>query len=391
MRSWKRRYKLLAVTAGMAAAAGAAWGSTVLLSKRDCYSGTVSYCINRPDVFGNIVYPGQTPYWQGKPGTDEDGLPVVVGPNGERFRNMSSIALVALPRSTEPFANRCKAFDLSSIALKAISFLEANQKEIQGRAVVWRYDYPTQLNDVVLDAGWPSAFAQAAIVQLLMLAHCKTGNAAYQSLAMRAADAFAVSVAHGGLRSESPHLIWFQEVPLPDQHNPFIFNAHLYAVETLLLMHRLTDEPRYRDLAMQGIASIEKALPVIDTGNWNRYDLRPRSQVSVCWKANGRNRCRYRTAFSQEFDPADLAATANRIDLGDRPTVASARPILGEMTPLNDLGLRHFNWGWTAKEYLPWHAELIRSIGRHADKPEFIAAGDRWMRYYADYQRDAGL
>lgn len=385
------RARAVAVIAGLAVAvAGAAFASSAFWGGKECYSGAVSYCINRPDIFGKLVYPEPTPYWRGKPGTRPDGLPVMVGPNGEQFHNMSSIAMAAFTRSTKPFEERCAEFQMTPVGGAALRYLNQNAKQIAKGALVWHYDYATQINDSVLDAGWPSAFSQSAIIQLLLLVNCKTGDASYADTARRAAAAFDISVSDGGLRSERPDLVWFQEVPLPDRHNPFIFNAHLYAVETLLLMHRLMGDNRYRDLAMKGIASIEKALPVIDTGNWNRYDLRPAPQATVCATFGAKFRCKHVSGiFSQEFDPRHPAAVSSVTFKGTKPSVASARPIDMEFQPLppdGTVGPSYIRWGSTAETYIPWHAELLRSIGLHTGKTEFVKTADRWMRYYADYK-----
>jgi hypothetical protein len=383
------RLRALAVICVLAvAAAGAAFASSALWGGKDCYSGAVHYCINRPDMFGKLAYPEPTPYWRGTPGTRPDGLPVMIGPDGESFHNMSSIAMAAFNRSTKPFDERCTEFQMTPVGDAALRYLKENAKQV-GEAIVWHYDYATQLNDSVLEAGWPSAFSQAAIVQLLMLANCKTGDAAYLDLAHRATAAFDISVIDGGLKSENPALVWFQEVPLPDRHNPFIFNAHLYAVETLLLMHRLTGEERYRTLAMQGVASIEKAILVIDTGNWNRYDLRPPSQMIVCEPTTIRRGCKWRRGlFPQEFDPGGLGIAASQTFTA-AAIMPSSRPVDGEMQSFGLGDLSRFHWGSTAENYLPWHADLIESIGRHTERPSFIEAAKRWRGYHAAYRKEA--
>jgi hypothetical protein len=384
------RLRAVAVISVLAvAAAGAALAASALWGGRDCYSGAVSYCINRPGPLGKLAYPEPTPYWRGTPGTRPDGLPVMVGPHGEHFHNMSSIAMAAFNRSTKPFEERCAEFQMTPIAAAALRYLKDNAKPVAG-ALVWHYDYATQLNDSVLQGGWPSAFSQSAIIQLLMLANCKTGDAAFADMARRAAAAFDIGVTDGGLRSENPALVWFQEVPLPDRHNPFIFNAHLYAVETLLLMHRLTGEERYQALAMRGVASIEKALPVIDTGNWNRYDLRPPYQMIICEPTAMRRGCKWRRSlFPQEFDPSNLAVAAGQT-FSPAAVAPSARPVDGEMQTFAPGDLSRVHWGSTAENYIPWHADLLASIGEQVNRAEFVDASERWLRYHAAYRATIG-
>jgi D-glucuronyl C5-epimerase C-terminus len=124
-------------------------------------------------------------------------------------------------------------------------------------------------------APWASAFSQAAIIERLLLLHCVKKDPYYLDMARRAARAFAISVLDGGLRSENPDFTWFQEVPLPDRHNPHILNAHLYAIYVLNLLHPYFPDEGFDRLASRGLQAVTKVIAVIDSGHWNRYDLRP--------------------------------------------------------------------------------------------------------------------
>lgn len=258
-------------------------------SWRFCSGAAVSYCLAEQLASGTVALPGKTAYWQSRPETDEQGVPVHVSPDGRRFRNPSSIAFAWFSRSNIGFEEACRAYAPGQTGQAARAYLERTAVPIGGgTAITWHYDYETQINDVLLRPPWASAFAQAAIVERLLLHHCKTGEAGYAELARQAGRAFAIPVSAGGLRSDDEDFVWFQEVPLPDRHNPFIVNAHLYAIEMLLRLDKLFPEEGFRALAERGIRAFRRALPVIDTGDWTRYDLRPRySPVTVRIEGSG--------------------------------------------------------------------------------------------------------
>lgn len=241
-----------------------------------CFSGAISYCIAPREWSGKVALPERTAYWHSSRQVDEQGLPVSVAPDGRRFRNPSSIAFSMFGRSSLKFDDACSIYAPGLIALAALSYFDRTETLIEGDVPVWQYDYETQINDVLLRPPFASAFAQAAIIERLLIHACKTGEARYADLARRAGRAFGLPVTRGGLRSEADDFVWFQEVPLPDRHNPFIVNAHLYSIQALLLLDRFFPTEGFRALAERGLLAFRIALPAIDNGYWNRYDLRPR-------------------------------------------------------------------------------------------------------------------
>lgn len=282
----------LLIMSGLCLLAGLAAGAALAVRKsrssdlggwRFCSGAAVRYCLAEQEASGAITLPGKTAYWQSRLEMDEQGLPVSVGPEGQRFRNPSSIAFAWFSRANTSFEEACRAYAPAQAGQAARAYLERTAVPIAGgAAITWHYDYETQINDVLLRPPWASAFAQAAIVERLLLHHCKTGEAGYAELARQAGRAFTIPVSAGGVRSENEDFVWFQEVPLPDRHNPFIVNAHLYAVENLLRLDKLFPDEGFRALAEKGMRAFRRALPAIDTGDWTRYDLRPRySPVTV--------------------------------------------------------------------------------------------------------------
>ncbi len=248
-----------------------------------CSDGINHYCLVGQAEAGSITLPSATPYWQSKLIWDEDGVPVFAGPNGERFRNQATIAFSWLSRINISFDEACRNYSLSPAAEAAKAYLLKTAIPLEGgAAVTWLYDYETQINDVLLKPPFASAFSQAAIAERLLLHHCKTGDTEALSLAKRVGKVFAIPVDRGGVRSQSDDFVWFQEVPISDRHNPFIVNAHLYAIQTLHLLDDKFPDEGFGDLAGRGLSSLRAAMDVIDTGYWNRYDLRPRySPITV--------------------------------------------------------------------------------------------------------------
>lgn len=242
----------------------------------ECFSGAAKYCISAQHVSGKVDLPTRTDYWLGEHRLDEEGLPYVLGQKGQRYRNPSSIANVIYDRTVTDVPELCKRFNDTELSRRALAWIVAHQHPIGDNAVGWLHDYDTQIDDVLLKAPWPSAFSHAAIVERLLVAGCATGNREYLDLARRAGRALAISVREGGLRSEAPDFVWFQEVPLPDRHNPHIVNAHLYSILILQYLGRFFPGEGFHSLAARGLESLVQVLDVIDTGSWNRYELRPR-------------------------------------------------------------------------------------------------------------------
>jgi hypothetical protein len=257
-------------------------------SRSECFEGSVRYCIVEQQRSGKIQLPDKTAYWESSFQLDEQSLPVAVAPDGRRFRNMASVAFTMWAGIRDGFDAACAAYQPRDQARAALDYFERSAVPLPDDALTWHYNYDTQINDVVLKAPWASAFAQAAIIERLLLHSCKTGETRYAELARRAGRALALPVTRGGLRSEAEDFVWFQEVPLPDRHNPFIVNAHLYATEVLFLLAKYFPDEGFRELAQRGIQSFLQTIPVVDTNYWNRYDLRPNySRINFEIKADG--------------------------------------------------------------------------------------------------------
>ncbi|WP_043240832.1 D-glucuronyl C5-epimerase family protein [Bosea sp. LC85] len=406
--------------------AAAIFGMVRRGSGGQCFNRVVSYCIAGQAASGTVHLPEKTAYWQSSQRLDEQGLPFSEAPDGSRFRNMSSVAFAMFSRDARSFEDACAAYQPDEKARAALAFFEQNAVEVGGGAVVWRYDYDTQINDVLLKAPWASAFGQAAIIERLLIHSCKTGEGRFAELARRAGKAFLLPVTLGGLRSENDQFVWFQEVPMPDRHNPFIVNAHLYSIQTLLLLDRHFPGEGFRPLAERGLQSFRAALGVIDNEYWNRYDLRPR-YMAVDFQISGRGslrRIELRTGDSselrthdglvltrrpalisfsmrhgREFDPEQLrdALDLRFIFAGDgdvEVSVPGGRPgdieffrlasrvkgATGSGTTVDfSVSLGDLGWGQVAPEYLPFHAATLASIARSIGDKQLFLRALRWQ------------
>ncbi|QFU15904.1 D-glucuronyl C5-epimerase family protein [Microvirga thermotolerans] len=248
----------------------------------------MNYCIVQQAETGKVELPERTAYWSSSLRLDEDGVPFSQGPHGEVFRNVSSVAFSIGDRGIEyGLVDGCVPLDMTAKRQAAFAWLEKNAIQV-GNALVWNYNYATQVNDLVVAENWPSAFSQAAVATRFLMAGCTTGDGKYLEIARDAARALLLPVSQGGVRSDDDGFVWFQEIPVPDQHAPFIVNAHLYSIFTLLVLDRYFPEENFRKAALAGLNSLERAFDTIDNGYWNRYDLRPRySGVDFLIEAEG--------------------------------------------------------------------------------------------------------
>ena len=426
--------------------------SSTLSSSGNCYNFPVSYCIVPQKDDGTIDLPDTTDYWQSVLAIGDDGVPYFKSPEGKRYYNMATIAFSIFGRNQKPFELQCKKFKIDSKQFNALQFVKENTVSINDQAIKWNYNYETNINDTILRPPWASAFSQAALIERLLLEDCKNGTTKNKKLILQAARAFAIPVTKGGLRSESDKFVWFQEVPLPDKHNPYIFNAHLYAIRILFILDRLFPGERFGALAEAGLKSALSVLEVIDTDYWNRYDLRPRYHAvnlridgpatikSVTMTVEGKKsyilfspitRKPSGNAFwgnskideqqggvvldsdklmlqmilpvGRDFDPAMIrkpislevvtASSGHSIKL----STLSARPGEVEFFKMDakstvrrdnglvysyDLHFHDFNWGQTAKEYVPFHADQISIIGKLTRRNYLVTLGVRWAMFY---------
>ncbi|HEV2301195.1 MAG TPA: D-glucuronyl C5-epimerase family protein [Stellaceae bacterium] len=410
------------------------------------------FCIAPEADNGTVVLPAKTPYWHARLSRDSRGLLRRIAPNGAHFRNVSSVAFdIAQEGRDFGLADGCVPLPMTPHRTAGLDWAERHARDVHG-AAVWAYDYDTQVNDVLLKAGWPSAFAQDAVVTRLLMAYCATGAQKYLDLARRGGKALLLPVGAGGVRSQNENFVWFQEIPIEDRYAPFIVNAHLYSIFTLLVLHRMSPGAGFAAAAKKGLRSLDAALPVIDDGYWNRYDLRPRYMAmnflirthgaqlrsavlsigdakssidrttrirhpagNTIWNASDDNPRRLALQFIlpslRRFDPSLLHAVG-RLRVRVRCCVGRVgayalgmRPGRNEYYKLERAGesrggadqkfdfttsLRDYSWGQVAPEYLPFDASLMALIARLTGRQDYLVYAYRWEDFYRNWRRGKG-
>jgi len=148
-----------------------------------------------------------------------------------------------------------------------------------GEALIWTFPFDNAYNGVLTRAPWQSAFSQAFAVQAF-LAAIREGRTdpplAYSDLLNRAARAYEVPVAQGGLQVwNRSGQVFYEEVP----NQTHILNAHLVSTVTLGETWRQNRQAWTQMLSEQGLAALREQLHAFDTGYWLRYDLQPKSEI----------------------------------------------------------------------------------------------------------------
>ncbi len=391
-----------------------------------------------------------TAYWQVRRDWDEGAFAYRGG--GRIFTNPSNWALQGLPQPDgNPFSNRRTVLDAACNSPSGFSERQrrladhsiARAQMLPSGALTWVYDYESQANDVLFMPPFNSAFSQAANLHLLLYAHCQTHDARYLDAARRAGDALIAPIREGGLTNDGAGETWFEETPNADGLNPYILNAHIYAINVLFLLGEVTRDQRYADAAQRGTASLERLLPKFDAGYWTRYDLRPRyfemylevqrpPGVAIrrveLWKRGSRERAaawslcedgcdreleETRAGDSYRFTAVIEALRFYRPSVGDElelsidhvgaqpPRVFSTgiRPGLAELAEIAtligppgrltaQLGVREFGWHQPGEEYIRYHALLLADLYRRQANPLFFVSAIRFANYHRVYDNE---
>lgn len=114
-------------------------------------------------------------FWQAEIEQDKDGIPYFESRNGERYYNVSTVAFAAMDApSSYPELNIMKLVgrraQLSDKQRAALKWLDENAVSLPNGAITWHYNFPLNYNNIRVEEGWPSAFAQAAVIHSYILA-----------------------------------------------------------------------------------------------------------------------------------------------------------------------------------------------------------------------------
>lgn len=156
-----------------------------------------------------------------------------------------------------------------------VKWLKDNLKQ-KNNYWVWEYTFDSTYNDVTVKAPWYSAFGQATGIEALLASYKIDGNKQDLKVAEKAARVLFVPIEKGGLLYQQHKDIWFEEIAVPVNNPPHILNGHM---RTLIAIKKLADasgNKDYQDWYNRGLDTLEKWLPLYDTGYWLKYDLNPK-------------------------------------------------------------------------------------------------------------------
>lgn len=349
-----------------------------------------------------------------------------------RYFNASNLGLIALPPARPGFPERNTPFPancnqdepVSERQALAIRLLHEKAKPL-GQGVSWFYDYDARMNDQTIKPPYPSAFAQAANIQGLLFAYCKSANVDHLALAVKAGDGLLVPVSQGGMRNGD----WFEEQPASDGIMPYILNGHLYSVVVLYQLAEMSGEQRFKQAADEGVAALDTYALWFDAGYWTRYDLRPEwsavyaeihfppetnisrieikagSDVwSVCETGcsqtfgSARNGYSFRVAANlpslREYQRGETARVETTYT-GPAPSIYSgvARPGKVEVWKTGEgasveLPIADAGWSTLNAFYQSWHAFLAGEVYERTAKPRHYVLAARWANYIRALESD---
>lgn len=153
-----------------------------------------------------------------------------------------------------------------------VEWLEDNLKK-SGDHYVWLYNFDSTYNDIEIKAPWFSGFGQALGIEAFVAAYQESNDKKYLNLANKAAEMLFVSINEGGLMYRNENDVWFEEIPVPKENPSHILNGNMRALIAIHKLAEATGNSEYKAWYEKGVATLEKWLPLYDTGYWLSYDL----------------------------------------------------------------------------------------------------------------------
>jgi hypothetical protein len=227
----------------------------------------------------------KTEYRSGPLTMDETDFSYVRGE--KRFLNPSNYGLIALPVMREQWANRRLHLDetcnqpapLSDQQKRALSLIVTKAEPLPDGAVTWRHSYAWNMDNLVYLPGWNSAYSQSVNIAALLFAECKTKDAGYLNLAIKAAHGLITPIANGGLLNDENGLTFFEEYPAPNGLSPYTLNAHILSLNVLYAMADRTEDERFKHFAELGTTTLLKLAPEYTSGKCIKYTLRENGNI----------------------------------------------------------------------------------------------------------------
>ncbi|AIL12284.1 hypothetical protein IM40_00135 [Candidatus Paracaedimonas acanthamoebae] len=234
-----------------------------------------------------LALPAQTDVAQAKHMTDNNGIPVqeIQGIKGQVY-HPSGVAVYALHYAG------VLTYDTTSLVQKdhrkfqaCVKWLADNLKTYKNNLGVWLIDFDNTYNDSYIKAPWYSAFTQAVGIEALLASYELDGNKEHLELAKKAAEVLMLPLSENGLAFVQGEDIWFEEVPEPKENPTHILNGHMRALLALKKLSDITKDKKYETYYKKGLETLERWLPLYDSGYWLRYDLNPNKE-NLCFRFN---------------------------------------------------------------------------------------------------------
>jgi heparosan-N-sulfate-glucuronate 5-epimerase len=134
------------------------------------------------------------------------------------------------------------------------------------------YIFPYAWRRYACDAGFCSAMAQGEAISLLLRAYQESGDERYRERAISAASSYLHTIEEGGVMWRGPDgaVIFEEAAALPASH---ILNGWIYALWGLFELHLVVDDPAYKKIYEQSLATLRTYLPYYSGRDWSYYSL----------------------------------------------------------------------------------------------------------------------
>jgi heparosan-N-sulfate-glucuronate 5-epimerase len=211
---------------------------------------------------------------------DVDGRPMTVSGGAAPCYNAIIIAQYALA-----CVSKARSGDRESrerLRVQADWLVAQQEKRGRDRGF-WLQRFDNQ-KYAALRAPWVSALAQGNALSALLRAGEILENEAYLAAAQLGFEGLRRTTVEGGVLWEAGADLWLEEYPLePPGH---VLNGAIYALWGVLDLARATGEAEAWRIWHQGAATIARHLEAFDTGFWSRYELATPELVSVHYHKN---------------------------------------------------------------------------------------------------------
>jgi hypothetical protein len=199
---------------------------------------------------------------------DKDGIMLYLGADKKWYYSVIAMCHYALGAYENYLKSDNK--DFLDIFITHCNWLVDNQKKYKNCKGVWINEYPMKI--FKLSGKWSSGLAQALGISCLTRAYLETNKKKYLESALKAANAFYVSVADGGvLHEDKEGNIFFEEYTT--EKPSLVLNGNIFAIWSLYDLYNASNDNEIKKMFERSIKSLEKKINRWDTFFWSRYDL----------------------------------------------------------------------------------------------------------------------